>query len=71
MHHQVVEYVWTQESSTTAVERDRVVELEEHTACDCQCKLKKDQCNPAIHDYGKSNVTPASFLHRISFFLNC
>ena len=70
MHHQVVEYVWTQESSTTAVERDRVVELEEHTACDCQCKLKKDQCNPAIHDYGKSNVVPVHLIPAQDIFFS-
>ncbi|XP_013387286.1 vascular endothelial growth factor D [Lingula anatina] len=29
--------------------------IEEHTACQCQCKVKAGDCNPAVHIYDQDN----------------
>ncbi|XP_067948347.1 uncharacterized protein [Watersipora subatra] len=45
---QVLKYIYDGKSANP-VEKVTYIQLEEHTACQCQCKLSMEDCNPAMH----------------------
>jgi len=51
--YQVLKYVYDG-SQAHPVESVDYAQLEEHTACECQCKITEADCNPSMHYFGKS-----------------